>query len=149
VIALGGQILRNLAEELKRVKVAVVEDDFGMRQAIARILSAAGMFSQAFPSAEDFLNAQAIENFDVLVVDIRLPGMSGFNMVRGLINRGIRRPVIFITSHDEVAMKHEAFSLGGLDFLSKPFLGTALLESLGRVDGTDYSVDSPSTPKTT
>jgi FixJ family two-component response regulator len=120
--------------EMRHVNVVVVEDDAGMRHAIVRILSVAGMASTSFPSAEELLESNSMETADALVADIRLPGMSGLNMVRELDKRGISRPVIFITSHDEQAVRNEARSLGARDFLPKPFLGTTLLESLRQID---------------
>ena len=110
--------------------VIVVEDDLGMRQAIMRILSVAGMEFQSFSTAEQFLDSETAAAIEVLVVDVRLPGMSGLSMVRELGKRQIVPPVIFITSYDEPMIRHEAEKLGAVDFLPKPFRGADLLTSI-------------------
>ena len=101
-----------------------------MIHAIARILSVGGMRAELFLSAEDLLATETAQLADCLVVDIRLPGTSGFGLIRELLNRGVVRPVIFITSQDEQAVRDEAQALGARGFLSKPFGGRKLLESI-------------------
>src|SRR5579862_6119180 len=91
--------------------VYVVEDDASMSQAIERILRAGGFAPALFVSAEAALEA-AVETADCLVLDIHLPGMSGFHLVRQLAQSGNEVPVVFITAHDEPNVREEAERLG-------------------------------------
>ena len=107
--------------------VAIVEDDTGMREALGRMLGSAGFQTRSFGSAEAFLEGGRDEDVRCLVVDIHLPGASGFDLQRRLTEDGETRPVIFITAHDSARMRREAEQLGALAFLAKPFDGRLLL----------------------
>jgi DNA-binding response OmpR family regulator len=110
--------------------IIVVEDDDSMRLAIERILRAGGFVAVAFDSAEAAIEAGNIATADALVFDIRLSGMSGFDLYRRVIEFGERPPVIFITAHDEPDVRKEAEDLGASAYLPKPFSGRALLDEL-------------------
>jgi FixJ family two-component response regulator len=112
--------------------ILVVEDDASLGQAIDRILRAGGLEVVMFPSAEAALNANAAAAADCLVLDIRLPGISGFELYRRLAQAGSHAPVIFITAHDEPAVREEAERLGAQSFLSKPFPGRKLLDAIAQ-----------------
>jgi len=111
--------------------IVVVEDDASMSQALERILRAGGFEAVVFASAEAALEAGA-ETADCLVLDIRLPGMSGFELYRQLVHCGSEAPVIFVTAHDEPALREEAERLGASGFLPKPFAGRMLLDAVAQ-----------------
>jgi FixJ family two-component response regulator len=109
----------------------VVEDDANMSQAIERILRAGGFEPVLFASAEAALEDNAA-TADCLVVDIHLPGMSGFELCRRLAQCGSEAPVIFVTAHDEPALRDESERLGASNFLLKPFSGRMLLDAVAQ-----------------
>ena len=115
--------------------ILVVEDDASMSQAITRILRAGGFEVAVFRCAEAALEADVAKTADCLVLDIRLPGMSGFDLYRRLVNGDSEAPVIFITAHDEPAIRQEAEKLGARSFLPKPFLGRMLLNAVAQALG--------------
>jgi DNA-binding response OmpR family regulator len=108
--------------------IVVVEDDASMSQAIERILVAGGFSAALFASAESALESGTAALADCLVLDIHLPGLSGFEMYRQLVLSGKGTPAIFITARDEPAVRKEAESLGR--YLAKPFSGRDLLEAV-------------------
>jgi DNA-binding response OmpR family regulator len=108
-------------------RILVVEDDASMSQALERIFRAGGYEVATFASAEAALEADGAAMADCLVLDIHLPGMSGFELYRQLALDGNELPVIFITAHDEPAVREEAELLGARSYLPKPFSGRALL----------------------
>ncbi len=112
--------------------ILVVEDDASMGQAIKRILRAGGFEAVVFASAEAAFEADTARTADCLVLDIRLPGMSGFELYRRLVQCGSEAPVIFITAHDETAIREEAERLGARSFLPKPFSGRMLLDAVAQ-----------------
>ena len=119
-----------MPEEMRRI--VVVEDDQSMSQAIERILRAGGFVAHTFRSAEAALAASVASASDCLVLDISLPGMSGFDLYRRLASTGARLPAIFITAHDEPAIREEAERLGARSYLPKPFSGRTLLDAVTR-----------------
>jgi FixJ family two-component response regulator len=109
--------------------IAVVEDDAGMKKAIERLLRAAGFQPVSFASAEELLQTEAAESAVCLVLDIHLPGLSGFELRRILVASGRAKPIIFITGQDEPSLRDEAQRLG-CAYFRKPFEGKALLEAI-------------------
>jgi FixJ family two-component response regulator len=114
-------------------KIVVVEDDSSMSQAIERILRIGGFAAVMFASAEAAVDA-AIKA-DCLILDIYLPGISGFEFYRHLALVGEKAAVIFITAHDEPSAREEAENLGASSFLAKPFSGRTLLEAVAQAVG--------------
>jgi len=115
--------------------VVIVEDDAGMRKALERLLRVAGYEPASFSSAEAFLAAAGSDLPACLVLDIHLPGLSGFELHRRLTASGYEPPVIFITAQDEESAREEARQLGCSAYFRKPFAGTALLEAIREVLG--------------
>jgi FixJ family two-component response regulator len=116
--------------------IVVVEDDEGSRQAFARVLNAAGFRAETFASAENLLESDAADRATCLVLDIHLPGRSGFELRRELVRSGVRQaPVIFITGHDDPAAREQAEALGAAAYLPKPFAGHALVAAVARAVG--------------
>lgn len=112
--------------------VVVVEDDPGMREALEKVLRAAGVRALLFGSGEELIEAGEAERASCLVLDIRLPGMTGFELCRWLASRGQTAPVIFITAYDDAATRAEAERLGAVGYLLKPFGGKELVLSINR-----------------
>ena len=113
-------------------RIVVVEDDESMSQAIERVLRASGFRTLTFASAEAVLEAGVVTASDCLVLDISLPGMSGFDLYRRLASAGEQLPAIFITAHDDPAIREEADRLGARSYLPKPFSGRTLLDAVTR-----------------
>ena len=111
-------------------KVLVVEDDEGMREAIESLLDAAGIVSASYASAEALLDSGAIGSAACVITDLKLPAMSGLQLLDALNHRGPHPPVILITAHDSPTVRSEAASRGAAAFLAKPFLGSALLAAI-------------------
>jgi FixJ family two-component response regulator len=110
--------------------VLVIDDDPSVRTAIAELLAAVGLPLQAFASGEEFLEADLPDLPRCLVLDVRLPGLSGLNLQRELNERKIDIPIIFITGHGDIPMTVQAMKAGAVEFLSKPFRGQDLLDAI-------------------
>ena len=107
-------------------KVLVVEDDLSMREAIDRLLGAAGFDSAAYASAEALLEGGGGECAACVVSDLRLPAMSGLELLADMRVRGWQSPLILITAHDAPGLREEAARHGAAAYLAKPFRGLAL-----------------------
>jgi FixJ family two-component response regulator len=114
-------------------KVLVVEDDEGMREAIETLLDAAGIESAAYASAEALLAGGAVDDALCVISDIKLPAMSGLELLTELRTRASLPPVIVITAHDAPGVRADAMRRGAAAYLAKPFLGTALLTAITNV----------------
>jgi FixJ family two-component response regulator len=110
-----------------RGAIAIVEDDSGMREALTRMLKAAGFETRGYCSAEAFLDDETPAAPGCVVLDVHLPGVSGLELQRRLVESGRARPVVFITAHDTAAARKEAEELDAVAFLTKPFEGRLLL----------------------
>jgi FixJ family two-component response regulator len=115
--------------------VVVVDDDASMLQALARILRLGGYETLTFNSAEAMLESRSAASAAVLVFDVHLPGLSGFELYERLIAMGTRAPVIFITAYDEPDTRHQAQAAGAAGFFTKPFSGRDLVTAVGSVLG--------------
>ena len=116
--------------------VYVVDDDDALRDALAMLLRGAGLKVRAFASPLDFLADYRPQAPDCLVLDVRMPRMSGLEVHDRLIARGAQIPVIFISGHGDIPMAVEAVRKGALDFLVKPFDDEALLRRVRDAFGT-------------
>lgn len=108
--------------------VWVVEDDPAMCTALSRLLKAADLRVETFANAQDFLEVCPPPRPGCLILDVRLPGMSGLELQKILAERGIHLSVIVMTGHGDVSMAIRAMRAGALDFLEKPFNSKILLE---------------------
>jgi FixJ family two-component response regulator len=108
--------------------IGVVEDDPSFRQALRRLLSAAGFSVAAFASAEEFLASESAGSTACLVLDVHLGGMSGFDLQQRLATAGVPIPTIFITAHDDPMTQERARS--GVAYLRKPFREHALIGAI-------------------
>jgi FixJ family two-component response regulator len=112
----------------RRPTVFVVDDDEPVRDAIGMLLETVGMSYESFPSAQAFLEAFEPSRGGCLVLDIRMPGMSGLELQQKLIDMRASIPVVFITGHGDVPMAVEAMKRGAVDFIRKPFRDQELLD---------------------
>ena len=110
--------------------VAIVDDDDLMRGALQGMLKSVGLPSQAFASAEEFLQSGQQQHTACLIADIRMPGMSGLELQAKLNAEHCRIPTIFITAHGDTKMRMQALRAGAVEFLAKPFDDEALLGSV-------------------
>jgi FixJ family two-component response regulator len=109
-----------------------VEDDDGMRQAVSRLLTAAGYVTTAFESAEAMLRGCRATDAACLVLDVRLPGMSGLELRKRIADAGVNVPVIFMTAHDERSTREAVARAGVRVCLHKPFARKDLLDAIAR-----------------
>jgi FixJ family two-component response regulator len=110
--------------------VFVVDDDAEVRAAMQRLLKTVGLHAEAFASAKDFLQRSMPQGPSCLILDVRLPGMSGLDMQRKLVAAGINLPIIFITAHADVPLAVRAMKSGAVEFLTKPVRGQDLLDAV-------------------
>jgi len=110
--------------------VFIVDDDEAVRGSMKLLLKTLGLATQAFASAQEFLATFDKARSGCLVLDIRMPGMSGLELQEELNDRGAMLPIIFITGHGDVPMAVEAMQRGAMDFLQKPFRDQDLLDRI-------------------
>jgi FixJ family two-component response regulator len=115
-------------------QIAVVEDHEGLRRAFERLLQASGHAVSCFDCAEALLASEERGRAACLILDIRLPGLSGFELRERLASEGCRAPAIYVTAHDDAAARQRAAQEGAPFFL-KPVDGKALLAAITRVLG--------------
>jgi two-component system response regulator FixJ len=113
------------------VRVALIDDDAAVLDSLRLYLSRQNLDTSCFSAAEDFLSTvDSAARFDCVVSDVRMPGISGLELLERLAVRGVRWPVILITGHGDVDMAVKAMKAGAFDFVEKPFDETHLLESI-------------------
>ena len=127
--ALGGASVATKKSENKPV-VFVVDDDPSMRRALESLLTSVGHEVRLFSSAPEFMQAERDDSPGCLVLDVRLPGMSGLAFQQELTKAGIRLPIIFVTGHGDVPMTVRAMKAGAAEFLTKPFDDQVLLDAV-------------------
>ncbi len=115
--------------------VAIVDDDAGMRDATASLLSALGYGTETFESAEAFIAAAATSRANCLVTDVQLGDISGVELVHQLAADGYKYPTIFMTALDDDGIRDKAAAAGGIAFLSKPFPADLLIEAIFKAIG--------------
>jgi FixJ family two-component response regulator len=110
--------------------VFIVDDDASVRRSIQDLLSSVALRSEAFATPQAFLDSKRADCPSCLVLDVRLPGMSGLDCQRGLAEAGVTIPIIFITGHGDVPMTVQAMKSGAVEFLTKPFRPQELLDAV-------------------
>ncbi|MEX1115308.1 MAG: response regulator [Akkermansiaceae bacterium] len=113
-----------------RSQIAIVDDDPAMRQAVGRLCGAAAFPNRCFSSAEEFLTSDALEDASFLILDVQLPGLSGFELHEHLLKRGIHLPVVFITGQDQPLNREKARKAGAAAYLTKPFPAADLIAAV-------------------
>jgi len=115
-------------------RIAVVDDHEGLRRAVVRLLQASGHEVQSYASAEELLASEERERASCLILDVRLPGLSGFELHERLVDQGSEVPVIYVTAHDDPAVRERAAREGAALFL-KPVEREPLLAAVARALG--------------
>jgi FixJ family two-component response regulator len=110
--------------------VFVIDDDASVRDALEDLLSSVGLDVRLFASAQDFLSGERPDGPACMVLDIRMPGLSGLDFQRQMADFRIETPVIFITAHGDIAMCARAMKAGAIEFLTKPFRDQDLLDAI-------------------
>jgi RNA polymerase sigma factor (sigma-70 family) len=110
--------------------VFVVDDDPSVRSSLKFLLSTVGLQVESFGSADAFLRKKSAGVPSCLVLDVRLPGLSGIDIQRELAARNIRIPIIFLTGHGDISMSVRAMKAGAVEFLTKPFRDQDLLDAV-------------------
>lgn len=110
--------------------VFIVDDDTSVRRSIEDLLSSVALRSEAFATPQEFLECKRADCPACLVLDVRLPGMSGLDCQRRLAEAGITIPIIFITGHGDVPVTVQAMKSGAVEFLTKPFRPQELLDAV-------------------
>src|SRR6201986_141492 len=110
--------------------VFIVDDDRSMRQAVQDVVESVGLHAESFATGQEFLNRQLTSDPSCLVLDVRLPQMSGLDFQRRLNEIGMQIPIIFITAHGDVPMSVRALKSGAVEFLTKPFRDQDLLDAI-------------------
>lgn len=117
--------------------VFIVDDDDAVRSSLRLLLKSVGLAAVAYPSARDFLAAWNPDQPSCLVLDVRMPGISGLELQEELNRRGAIVPVIFITGHGDIPMAVEAMQHGAFDFLQKPFRDQDLIDRIQKAIARD------------
>jgi FixJ family two-component response regulator len=112
--------------------VYIVDDDAAVRGALLMLLKSVGLRGSGYGSAQEFLNSYQAHQPGCLVLDVRMPGLSGLELQQQLNLRGVTLPVLFMTGHADVPMAVEAMQAGAFDFLQKPFRDQDLLDRIQR-----------------
>jgi FixJ family two-component response regulator len=110
--------------------VFIIDDDRGMRQAIQDLVESVGLRAESFATGQEFLNKRRTSDPSCLVLDVRLPQMSGLDFQHRLTEIGMQIPIIFITAHGDIPMSVRALKSGAVDFLTKPFRDQDLLDAI-------------------
>jgi FixJ family two-component response regulator len=117
--------------------VFVVDDDPSIRDALTSLIRSVGLGVETFGSAREFLTRQPPDAPGCLVLDVRLPGLSGLDLQRELAAAQITMPIIFITGHGDIPMTVKAMKAGAVEFLTKPFRDQELLDAIAQAIGRD------------
>ena len=112
--------------------VFVVDDDVSMRESLANLVRSVGLRVAVFASAEEFLRSKRPDVPGCLVLDVRLPGLSGLDLQRRTSEAGLEIPIIFITGHGDIPMTVQAMKGGATEFLTKPFREQDLLDAINK-----------------
>ena len=110
--------------------VFVVDDDRSVRDSLRRLITSVGMTAEVFPTAQAFLSAPRGDAPACLILDVRLPGLSGLDVQRELAETNATLPIIFLTGHGDIPMSVRAMKAGAIEFLTKPFREQDLLDAI-------------------
>src|ERR1700731_954824 len=113
-----------------RAVVFVIDDDVSLREGMRRLFRSVGLQAEVFGSTAEFLNRKPVDGPCCLVLDVRLPGLSGLDFQTELSKADIRIPIIFMTGHGDIPMTVKAMKAGAADFLTKPFRDQDMLDAV-------------------
>jgi FixJ family two-component response regulator len=111
--------------------IAIIDDDEEVRSATENLMKSCGLDVCVFGSGQEFLDSAAATQTRCVITDVQMPGMSGIELSRALLDRGLRIPTIFITAYPQERLRRQAAALGAIAFLSKPFDAGKLMEFVG------------------
>jgi FixJ family two-component response regulator len=115
--------------------ISIVDDDEPMRESTKGLVRSLGYQAATFASAEEFLQSDSVDNTSCLITDVQMPGLSGIDLQRGLVARGVEMPTIFITAFPEEGTRLRALTAGAFGYLGKPFSEESLIECLDKALG--------------
>lgn len=115
----------------------LVDDDSAVCEALGELLNSVGIETLSFTSAVEVLEADLPDRPGCLILDVRMPGLSGLDLQRLLADRGIMKPIVFLTGHGDIAMSVQAMKAGAVDFLTKPVRDQTFLDAVSRAIATD------------
>ncbi|MCI0997000.1 response regulator transcription factor [Pseudomonas corrugata] len=118
--------------QLAEAMVYIVDDDSSVRVSLQDLLASVGLPSMAFASAREFMDATLPDIPACLILDVRMPGMSGLDFQQEMARLNLQLPVIFITAHGDIPMSVKAMKAGALEFLTKPFREQDLLDAISQ-----------------
>jgi FixJ family two-component response regulator len=110
--------------------ISIVDDDDSLRNSLNNLLRSLGYRTKSFSSAEDFVNSNHLHDTDCLILDVRMPGMSGLDLQHHLVEANSRVPIVFITSHGDDEARTRALEAGAVAFLYKPCREETMLEAI-------------------
>jgi len=119
----------------RNLRIAIVDDDDSIRKSLRRLLAGSGFAVETFASGPDFLASAAESPPDFVVLDMHMPGLNGLELQSSLADAGFRIPLLFITAHDDPAMRAKALAGGAIGYLAKPVHRDLLLKVLRTVPG--------------
>ncbi len=123
-------------------KVFVIDDDESIREALKSLIRSVGLRVETFASAQEFLQSPRPDVPSCLILDVRMPGLSGLDLQRDLTEANIHIPIIFITGHGDIPMSVRAMKAGAVEFLTKPFRDQDLLDAIQQALERDRQVRS-------
>lgn len=110
--------------------VLIVDDDEGVREAIRELLLSVGLEALCYGSTRELLEAPSLEQAACLVLDVRMPGLSGLDLQQRLAAGGVTKPIVFLTGHGDIPMSVQAMKAGAVDFLTKPVRDQTLIDAV-------------------
>ena len=123
----------------------VIDDDAAVRDALEELLNSVGIDTISFSSGQEVLDATLPDRPGCLVLDVRMPGLSGLDLQHLLASKGIRTPIVFLTGHGDIAMSVQAMKAGAVDFLTKPVRDQTFLDAVSTAIATDVARRAAST----
>jgi two-component system response regulator FixJ len=127
--------------------IFIIDDDDSVRKALSRLLRSHGIHVEASASAEEFLKKGHYQGIGCIILDIRMPGLSGMDLHEELIRVGYNLPIIFISGHGNIPMSVQAMKKGAIDFLPKPFDEKELLDAVKRAIDQDKKTKAETAEK--
>jgi FixJ family two-component response regulator len=127
------------ATKTERALAIVVDDDASVRDALSELLNSVGIDSIAFSSARELLGAELPDRPGCLILDVRMPGLSGIDLQHRLADSVISIPIVFLTGHGDIAMSVQAMKAGAVDFLTKPVRDQNILDAVSAAIATDIA----------
>ena len=125
--SLAGEIISQI---MKKPTIHVVDDDQAVRESIEWLIDSVGLNIRTYGSANEFLDNYTEDSLGCLILDVRMPGISGLDLQHILAERGIDMPIVFVTGHGDVPMAVRALKNGAVDFIEKPFNDQVLLDTI-------------------